>query len=394
MSRAHKVTTIAVAALSARMLAEAAASDGMEVVALDLFGDADTRLAASQWQSLGEPGTLHIDEVRTLSALRALTRRGGVSGWVAGSGFEGRPELLDKAASLLPLIGTPPEAVARVRDPAAFFGFLDSQEMGHPPVQLGQGSSTPPDDGARWLIKDAHGCGGWHIRRASLQSAAPLPEHHYLQQEAPGVPMSATFIGNGHEALVLGFNEITVRAFGARPFVFCGAVGPVPLAAAVASRVGAAVRAVTAEFSLRGLCSLDFMLDGDEVSVLEVNPRPPASMALYSSSRFEPAGGGVMAAHVRACEYGELLRTQTPAHPGRVEGYEIVFARHAGLIDDEAANRLVSWPNCHDLPCTGTRFGAGDPVCSLSAGGSTAAQVRASLNDEREALLLSLETGT
>ncbi|HEX3138943.1 MAG TPA: hypothetical protein VHQ87_02750, partial [Rhizobacter sp.] len=158
------MTLIAVAAVSARMLAEAAAGDGFEVIALDLFGDADTRLASLEWHALGEAGSLQIDGTRTLAVLRALTRRGGVSGWVAGSGFEGRPDLLDKAASLLPLIGTPPEAVARVRDPAAFFGFLASEEIAHPPVLLGQGDQLPLDDGSPWLMKDARGCGGWHVR--------------------------------------------------------------------------------------------------------------------------------------------------------------------------------------------------------------------------------------
>lgn len=385
---------IAVAAVSARMMTEACANDGFEVIALDLFGDADTRLAALEWQPLGEPGSLHIDDTRTLATLRALTRRGGVSGWVAGSGFDGRPELLDKAASLLPLIGTSPEAVARVRDPAAFFGFLASEEIAHPPVLLGPQAQGLPEDGHPWLIKDARGCGGWQVRRAPAQGEAALPEHHYLQQQVAGVPMSATFIGNGREALVLGFNELTVRTFGARPFVFCGAVGPVSLPPRAASRVRTAVRALTSEFALRGLCSLDFMLDGDEVKVLEINPRPPASMGLYGANRFEPEGRGIMAAHVRACQYGELPRAMAAAHPGLVEGFEIVFATHALQIDDAVASHLVTWPNCHDLPCNGTRIAAGNPLCSLSAAGATVQEVRAALQSARQALLDTLETHT
>lgn len=387
------MTLIAVAAVSARMMTEAAASDGFQVIALDLFGDADTRLAALEWQALGEPGSLQIDDTRTLSTLRALTRRGGVSGWIAGSGFEGRPELLDKAASLLPLFGTSPEAVARVRDPAAFFGYLASQGIAHPPVLL-PGAAVPADDGIRWLIKDARGCGGWHVRPAPVRSDAPWPEHHYLQQEAQGVPMSATFIGNGHGALLLGFNEMTVRAFGSRPFVFCGAVGPVLIAPQAAARVREAVQALTSEFALRGLCSLDFMLDGEQIAVLEVNPRPPASMALYGAHRFEPEGSGILAAHVRACEYGELPRSLEAVHHGLIEGFEIVFAPRAMQIDDSVAGGLVTWPNCHDLPCSGTRIEAGDPVCSLSAGGETVAAVRAALHTAREALLDTLETLT
>jgi uncharacterized protein len=375
--------TIAVAALSARMMAEAAVRDGFEVVALDLFGDADTRAAAAQWISLGDPASLEIDDALTLSALRELARRGEVSGWIAGSGFEGRPRLLAEGAQLLPLVGTPVSAVCRVRDPALFFDFLASHGIRHPPVRLGALARSLPDDGARWLVKDALGCGGWQVRRATPEQLAELPAQHYLQREAPGVPMSATFVANGRQAVVLGFNALTVRRFGTRPFVFCGVVGPVPLGALAASRVQAAVRALTTGFELRGLCSLDFMCDGDEIAVLEVNPRPPASLALY--------GDGVMAAHVQACLHGVL---PAPPTPTQVEGLEIVFARHGGQVDAALAQRLASRPDTHDHPAAGLRFAAGDPLCSLSARGPDADAVRAALHQAREALLDSLEIPT
>jgi predicted ATP-grasp superfamily ATP-dependent carboligase len=381
LNRAQPAGTIAVAALSARLMAEASARDGFDVVALDLFGDADTREASSHWMSLGEPATLAIDETRTLTALRDLARRGDVSGWVAGSGFEGRPGLLAEASALLPLVGTAASAVCRVRDPAQFFDFLASRGTHYPPVRLGALARTLPDDGTRWLVKDAMGCGGWQVRRATPQRVAEMTAHHYLQQEAPGVPMSATFVANGRSAVILGFNEMTVRRFGTRPFVFCGAVGPVTLAERAASCAADAVCALTAEFELRGLCSLDFMLDGDEIAVLEVNPRPPASMALY--------GDGLMAAHVQACLHDTLPPPR--ALPDHVEGTEIVFARHGGLIDDAMARRLSAWTGSHDLPRAGTRFDAGDPLCSLSASGADGDAVRAALHQACEALLDTLE---
>ncbi|HET7796056.1 MAG TPA: ATP-grasp domain-containing protein [Rhizobacter sp.] len=381
MSRPQPAATIAVAALSARLMAEASARDGFEVVALDLFGDADTRDVASQWMSLGEPTTLSLDDERTLAALHHLAQRGDVSGWVAGSGFEGRPGLLAEAAALLPLVGTPASAVCRVRDPAQFFGFLASQQIPYPPVRLGALARSLPADGARWLVKDPLGCGGWHVWRATPQRVAELPPHHYLQREAPGVPMSATFVGNGRTAVILGFNELTVRRFGARPYVFCGVVGPVALSGRAAWQARAAVEALTAAFDLRGLCSLDFMCDGDDIAVLEVNPRPPASMALY--------GEGVMAAHVQACLHDTLPAPRPAAQC--VQGTEIVFARHATLIDDALARRVSHWPGAHDLPRAGTRLDTGDPLCSLSASGADAASVRAALRQAREDLLETLE---
>ena len=363
------------------MMAEAAARDGFDVAALDLFGDTDTRRASLCFSPIGVAGALHIDGARLLAALGDLARRGDVIGWVAGSGFEGQPELLAQGAGVLRLIGTAPDAVRRVRDPALFFGFLSAQGLTHPPVQ-----TTPPTDAAGWLLKDGHGCGGWHIRHAA--QGEPLPSaSHYFQRQAAGRPMSATFIANGLDAVLLGVNELTVRPLAGRPFVFNGVVGPVPVAHDVTQRVTAAVRALSAGFALRGLCSLDFLLDADRIAVLEVNPRPPASMALY-------AGLPLMRLHVRACTSGEL-----PARPGAapsvcasVSGHQIVFARQAVMIDERKASALTAAADVHDLPAAGMRFEAGDPVCSLSAHAAHAAQVKALLDARCRHWLTTLET--
>ena len=380
------MTVLAVAALSARMLAEAARADGFDVVALDVFGDADTRRACSHWVPIGAPETLRIDAAMLLSALGGLAQRGDVIGWMAGSGFEGQPDLLARGAALLPLIGTPTEAQRQVRDPQAFFAVLDHCGIPHPAVRM-----TAPMEAAGWLVKDARGCGGWHIRRAIAGEPAPghlhahLPAHHYFQREVPGTPMSATFIANGSDACVLGFNELTVRRFGARPFVFCGAVGPVALPPDVAQRIGAGVRGLAATFALRGLASLDFMLDGAAFSVLEVNPRPPASMALYGRH-------GVVAAHLRACLHGELPLGTSVSPGGSVHGTGIVFAPRPTKLDARAAQRLASLAGCHDLPFAATHFNAADPVCSVSAQGDTAVQVRGMLAQRCAAVHQFLET--
>jgi uncharacterized protein len=389
------MSLIAVAAISARMLAEAARDDGFDVVALDLFGDADTRRACSQWLPIGRPGRLHIDDALALSALGSLAQR-GVQGWIAGSGFEGRPDLLERGAALLPLIGTTPDAVRRVRNPRTFFDFLDAQGIAHPPVRM-----TAPADGAAWLVKDASACGGWHIRRAAPQPGelSREPEsvlgQRYFQREMQGAPMSATFIGNGSDACVLGFNRLIVRRLGIWPFVFCGVVGPVPLPDGVAARLKAAVRAIAAAFSLRGLGSLDFMLDSDAFGVLELNPRPPASMALYGRRYFQSgsqgAPCGAVAAHVRACLTDELPPPAAHVANDRVQGNEIVFAPRSLSIDELAARRLAERADCHDLPSGAMHFARGDPICSVSAAGADAERVHALLDLGRKAVHQSLE---
>lgn len=378
---------LAVAAISARMLAEAAAADGFEVVGLDLFGDLDTRRACTQWWPIGEPSRLHIDADRLLSALAMLAardQRAEVVGWIAGSGFEGRPDLLARGAALLPLIGTPADAVRRVRDPQLFFDALDAHGIAHPPVL-----TTAPTDANGWLVKDAGASGGWHIRRATPHEAVQPP--HYVQREVAGTPMSATFIANGSSAVVLGFNQLIVRPVLARPFVFCGAVGPVTLAPAVAAAVIAAVRALAATFTLRGLGSLDFMLDGDQVQVLEVNPRPPASMALYGGNGLRAGLSPIVADHVRACLQGVLPQQTVPTASATVRGTEIVFAPHRLWLSESAAQRLAGNRACHDLPAAALQFDVGDPLCSVSASGTGAEQVLALLDRGREAVHQTLE---
>jgi predicted ATP-grasp superfamily ATP-dependent carboligase len=230
---------------------------------------------------------------------------------------------------------------------------------------------------------------------AARSGAAPshaLDGHHYFQRELPGTPCSATFVANGTDAAVIGFNQMIVRRFGAWPFVFCGALGPVRLDPQVTAEVTAVVRALASEFSLRGLGSLDFMLDGESFGVLELNPRPPASIALYGREHFPAAPRGVLAAHVRACIEGEL--PCWPAHAGNhlVRGIEIVYAARALGLDANDTARLGARAGCHDLPAAATRFKAGDPLCSVSASGTNAAQVRELLARACKAVHDSLET--
>jgi predicted ATP-grasp superfamily ATP-dependent carboligase len=374
------MTTLAVAGLSARLMAEAAVSDGFDVVALDLFGDVDTCAAASRWFGIGEPASLQIDGARVLSTLALLARQGEVAGWVAGGGFEGRPALLVAGAEVLPLIGTAPDAVARLRDPAQFFAFLDEHDIEHPAVRL-----SPAVDGSAWLLKDLHGSGGWHIRRAVPGQPESLAPGQYLQRECAGQPMSATFVANGSRVRLLGVNQQIVRALGASPYVFRGVIGPVPVAAGVLLRLQTILRTLAVGMALRGLASLDFLLDAGRVLVLEVNPRLPASLALYPD--WQP-----MAAHVRACLHGDL--PAPPAVRASVRGHEIVCAPQPVWLDVSMAHALTALTDTHDLPTAGQQFAAGDPLCSVSASGRSAVEVLGRLHERREALLRSLETAS
>lgn len=375
------MTRLAVAALSARVLAEMAAHEGFEVVALDLFGDRDTRSAAQGWHSLGAPEELRIERSRLLGALDELADGGAVQGWVAGGGFEGRPDLLEEGARRLPLIGNDARTVRQVRDPFGFFAALEEEGIAHPAT-----SRHWPDDPRGWLLKDAAGSGGWHIRRAERLAPRTLSSTAYLQRERAGTPMSATFVANGVEAVVLGCNVQIVRALGDSPFLYCGVIGPVPVDEPVRGAIDHAVAALVRRFGLRGLGSLDFLLDGRCIEVLELNPRPPASLALYP----QVGQGGPIGAHLQACAGGALPVVER--RPALLHGNEIVYARAPLRLDEPRCAWLAAEPDLHDLPYAGQACAAGDPVCSVGVAGASASTVREQLAQRRDAVLSVLET--
>jgi predicted ATP-grasp superfamily ATP-dependent carboligase len=354
-----------VAGLSARMMAESALQAGMSVAALDLFGDIDTRRASHSWRAIGDAAAMAVDGERLLSALRQLRVAVRPLGWVAGSGFEHLPGLLAAGQALVPLVGNDSAVVRGVKDPHAFFGLLGAQGIAHPET-----SARAPREASGWLCKTVGGSGGWHIQLAAARhpgAQAPLiGAARYYQRRHRGHAMSALFLADGQAAAVVGASQQRVGAHAGGPYLFQGAAGPVPLALPVAARLQEIVCCIVREAGLVGLNSLDFLLDGSDIVVLEVNPRPSASMALYADCL--PAG--LMHAHLQACR-GRLPAEGEWCQPAGVRGFRLVLADRTVAIDATLTATLTRAGWCHDIPTAGSCVAAGQPFCTVSAMAST-----------------------
>jgi predicted ATP-grasp superfamily ATP-dependent carboligase len=360
-------STIVVAGLWARPLAESARQAGWRVIALDLFGDADTQRASASWSRVGDPTSFALSPGLLRDALLRASRERDVVGWVAGSGFEALPDALDQHLPGLPLLGMDALSVRAVRDPARFFSTLDALGLAHPEVSL-----RPPADPHGWLVKNAAGSGGWHIRRATDVSGAGAGSCYWQRLQA-GEPMSALFLADGMQARLVALNHLVVRPLGALPHVFHGAVGPVR-DDALARAVEDALSRLVPAFALRGLASLDFLAHAGSTWLLEVNPRPSATMVLYPDAWPD----GLLRAHVDAVQ--GRLPAVAPLHPPGVRGCLTVFAEEPCRVGLGLAAELARSADCHDLPPPGARFVCGDPVCSVSAEAELADAVLAAMD--------------
>lgn len=372
------MATLIVAGLSARIMAEAASQDGWDVVALDAFGDTDTRRCAAAWHAIGQPDGMGVSPERTRRALAQFAADAEVIGWVAGSGFEGLSRWL--ADTPLPLIGTPPAALQRLRDPLCWFTALQDLALPCPDSRL-----QPPAQPRGWLCKSLHACGGSHVRPASEQDT-PAPGR-YWQRWHPGQAMSTLFLAHAAGTVCLGHNLQDSRpgqlGEAPCPWLYQGAIGPVSLPTSVDHALRHAIQALTHHFGLRGLCSLDFLLDGESIRLLEVNARPTATWPLYAEA------GPLMSAHVAASLAQPLPALQTPLTPS---GLTTLFTSRPLQITSAVHDALLQRPWVHDIPEPGTRLTAHMPLCTLSAQGSHPAEVRARLSARRDTLQRHLAT--
>ncbi len=342
-----------IAALSGRALAAAAREAGFAPLVADLFGDADTAALAADHAVV--PGSLRRGPAARplLEALARLARERAPVGLVYGAGLEGRPALL-RALARHRLLGNPAATVTRLKDPFAFAALCRDCGVPHPDVALA------PEAGGAWLEKRAGAGGGVHVRPAS----GPVRPPRYVQRRVAGRPVAALLLGDGARAMTLGFSEQWTAPAPGAPFRYGGAVRPAALTAAQAAALAAAAERVAAASGVVGLNSADFLLRDDGFDLLEINPRPGASLDVF-------AGAGLFALHVAACE--GRLPDRPPALPGAAAA-AVVYAPARLTVPDR-----FPWP---DWTADRQRAGpvaAAMPLCTVLAAGTDAAAVRAEL---------------
>jgi uncharacterized protein len=353
-------TSYLIVAVTGRALAASAARGGVSAAVLDCFADYDTRGLTWACRSVASHSGPRFDERALLQAADALGRR-AAAGLVYGAGFEGRTGLLARLANGRRLFGNPPEVVAAVRDPEWFFPLLRRLGIEYPGVR-----TTRPVNPNGWLVKDPGGAGGAHVRPAGPSEA---PAGAYYQRLEPGRTLSVLFAADGRRARILGVNrQWTASARPGLPFLYGGAIGGVTLPGRLERALRAKLDRLVEACGLRGINGLDFILQGDRWLVLELNPRPTATLELYDPDYPQ----GLFRWHVRAC--GGVL-PRRPATLRATRAHAVVYANVAGRTN--AAPGLPAW--CRDVPMPGTQFAPGDPVCTVHASAPNAARALALL---------------
>lgn len=358
-----------IVATSGRALAQCAARSGYSSVVVDCFADADTRQIAKRAIKVADRSGLELDANRLLEAAERLSPPADTDAMVYGAGFEGQPTLLEAFSQRYRLCGNRPETVRQVKDPQALFPLLDHVGLPYPDTRL-----DPPQRNDGWLVKRIGGAGGHHVQPCG---ARPFePGRDYVQRAVRGAAYSALFVADRRRAQIVGLSQALPPGDGiGSPFSYGGAVSNAALPRAVRIDLSRKLDTLVAISGLVGLNGIDFVVDRDSYWVLEVNPRPTATLELYDADMAD----GLLNAHVSAC-LGRPVSLERQRGP--VRGHAIVFAR-AGC---RAPSTLPLAPWCSDIPDSDSLVAPGMPICSVRAEGNSRAEVLATISRHRAAV--------
>jgi uncharacterized protein len=358
---------LAIVGASTRSAAASAVRAGFQPLAADLFGDLDLQRIATTTRIRPYPDGF-LDWIRTVEP----------PGWMYTGALENYPELVDEMAWIAPLLGNPGDVLARVRSPWELADVLRGAGLLFPETRTS--AEGLPHDGS-WLAKTYNGASGSGVRvlsREEIRAESPC-----FQKRVDGTPCAAVYVAAEGEAQLLGvtrqiIGEPWLRAHG---FQYAGSIGPWPVSDATRSTLARLGNVLSEQFELAGLFGIDFMLDGEQVWTVEVNPRYTASVEIAERS----TGVLAIAAHMAACGGVSSDTVQAEDSPNRdgsnCHGKATLFATRDFEISQAFADYSIAeslrtpWPVLGDISSAGTFVENGRPILTMFANGTSVAEV-------------------
>jgi uncharacterized protein len=353
--------TIVIVGASVRAAAVSALRAGYQPYGIDLFADRDLRCVAE---------CQRIEMLDYPAGIGGLMRKAPPGPWMYTGGLENHPELIEEWRRERELIGNGMAALVRVRDPQ----WLRQ----HVPFASSAASSSQAIDDNRWLLKPRRGAGGMSIDRWDGQ---PLPRDTYLQRFIPGRSVSAVFVGSDTGCRMVGstWQLVGESWLHALPFRYCGSIGPRILTAKerqIWSEIG---ETLTDVGGLRGVFGVDAIISDSGLTVVEVNPRYPASAEVLELAE----GLSVLA---------ESSHQPSVAHAiiGKGISYAPFAFQFPGVgpwdvdLDEEWNPGRV--PTFGDIPLLGESFRLSDPVVTIFATGDDEDQCLLNLRRQAQEL--------
>ncbi|MEY4565736.1 MAG: hypothetical protein RLY14_706 [Planctomycetota bacterium] len=390
---------------SVRAMAQSCHYLNIPVWAVDQFADSDCRAVASRITQK------ELQEITVADFPKDLRLA-----FLPGGGIENHPTLAEQLADTFAWCGLSGDQLRAIRElenifpiarqcgiktPATFFFSKGADSLDYERFDF---ENLQPN---QWLWKSSQSGGGLGVSDIEtwdvLKYLLTIRAEGYLQESIRGEAFGATMIlsrqgepewigasrlltaGNPLPNSLLwenagenpGRTQIPSSRRTDYPYLFGGAIGPVPLPQAVIDRLLSFAKQCHQHFGIRGWFQVDFILNQQhDLWLLEINPRWSATMEIYERT----TGRSLVSPHLNAWGIETKAHSFPIPIPDPLVLKYVVYASSLFIwtaVETQKAKDLNQqaihengWPVLADLPQDGTTFDAGMPILTILASGS------------------------
>jgi predicted ATP-grasp superfamily ATP-dependent carboligase len=389
---------------SVRAMAQSCRYLHIPVWAVDQFADSDCRAVAYRVTQKELQDVTIDDFPRDLSLL-----------FLPGGGTENHASLTEQLAHSFSWCGLSGKALRAIRDPECLFPIASQCGLKIPSTfffsdrtkksdleQMGFENLLPD----QWLWKSSDRGGGLGVSDIEtwdvLKYLLTIQADGYLQEKIHAEAFGATIILSqqgepewiGASRLLTAGKPLPYSLLSDKasknyehehspssrrtdyPYLFGGAIGPVPLPQTVVDRLLSFAKQCYQCFGIKGWFQVDFMLNHQgDLWLLEINPRWSATMEIYERIQ----GHSLVSPHLRAWGVDAKEHDFPKQIPHSLILKYVVYAsatftwttaqsQKASDINRKAMD-ANGWPILADLPQENTTFESGMPILTILASG-------------------------
>jgi predicted ATP-grasp superfamily ATP-dependent carboligase len=362
MDNGHPLVVFAVG-YSVRALVEACWYGGVECVAVDHFGDSDTRsFANSQWIELQLTETGHLTNTtrsETCAVATKFMQAGKSVVFLLAGGMENLGFAVEQLREIAPVFGPTEEQRQALRD--LDFLYDAARDAG---ILTPRTRREKTIDG-NWLWKPRMGAGGLKVVRS--QFAVSNLESGYWQEFIAGTQIGVSCLISQQQIAVLGATRGMDATEWAGPseFIYRGAIGPIELNLALKSEIKQLCNLILQRTGFCGWLQFDFIRDiVGKLWLLECNPRWTAGMeVLLFSGKVNP----VLEVIKLHNNFGTMpLRRVIPEFECFAKA--VVYATKGITVTDHMLAELNQLAGVADRPHTPQTIQGGHPIVTVRAG--------------------------
>ncbi|MBD3230095.1 MAG: ATP-grasp domain-containing protein [Candidatus Lokiarchaeota archaeon] len=299
--------SVLVVGVNARPIVSSLKLLGLDIYAVDYWGDIDLREKVKDlfvikenedyFAKLGDEGASFADKLY-IFAEKMIDQHPEISKIYIGSGLDDRPDLWKKLSNKREIIGNKPNNIKYIRDRFNVYSLLEDLEINAPRTVIIRKEKDLKNFclkvGFPVVIRSNVSSGGGReiykinskneIKKTwrSLSSNKKIDEI-IAQEFIEGLDISVTSLNNKKDVHIISVNEqlIGMKEAGAPyPFAYCGNIIPANLSKKVIKKVKKNSKQLLEKLNLHGINGMDLKIDGNDLYFMEINPRFPGTIEI------------------------------------------------------------------------------------------------------------------